>query len=166
MRRFVIKAIILVLVLLSALAGATAGRADESLSPVEIGSPPSCDNEVELSLAAVDCAGIEPVEALGPVDPAIEQAAVTTASAERALVAAEGPDALRRNCRLHAEVALYTANDWIRLGQTLAAEATHCADYYISIQPARQRQDRSALRPGPSEFAHSGRAFTRWPRRT
>ena len=46
MRRVVIKAIILVLVLFSALAGATAGHADESLSPLEIGSPPSCDNEV------------------------------------------------------------------------------------------------------------------------
>ena len=49
------------------------------------------------------------------------------------MVAAEGPEALRRNCRFHAEVALYTDADWNRLAQNLAAQASHCADYYISI---------------------------------
>ena len=44
-----------------------------------------------------------------------------------------GLDALRRNCRLHAEVPLYTDSDWNRLAQNLAAQPSHCADYYISI---------------------------------
>jgi hypothetical protein len=140
MRRIIARSAALVLVLAVSLAGAAAGRADEPLlSPLEIGFPPSCGSEVEVTLSAVECAGIEPVEALGPVDPAIERAAAETASAEFALVAAQGPGALRRNCRLHSEVAVYTANDWRRLGETLAGEATHCADYYISIPPVTDK---------------------------
>jgi hypothetical protein len=49
------------------------------------------------------------------------------------LVASQGESALRKNCRFHADVALYTDADWNRLAQTLAAEASHCADYYISL---------------------------------
>jgi hypothetical protein len=135
MRRIGVKVSVLLLLLAAALAGATAGRADETLSPLEIGAPPPCGDEIELTLAAAECAGIEPVEALGEVDPAIERAAAETAATELALVAAKGAEALRRNCRFHAEVTFYAANDWTRLAQTLAAEATHCADYYISIPP-------------------------------
>jgi hypothetical protein len=45
MRRIGVKASVLLLLLVSGvLAGATAGRADETLSPLEIGAPPSCDS--------------------------------------------------------------------------------------------------------------------------
>ena len=68
-----------------------------------------------------------------PIAPEIEAAAAETARVETALVASQGPEALRRNCRFHAEVSLYTDSDWNRLAQNLAAQASHCADYYISI---------------------------------
>jgi hypothetical protein len=150
MRRIGVNvSVLLLLLVLAVLAGATAGRADETLSPLEIGAPPACDSDVDVSLAAVDCAAIEPVDALGPIDPVIEHRASETARAEYALVASEGKGALRKNCRLHAEIAVYTANDWTRLAQTLAAEATHCADYYISIPPLSN--DKTVPRSGQAE---------------
>ena len=100
---------------------------------LQIGSSPPCGDEEAATLSGVECAGVEPVDSIGPIPPEIEAAAAATARAESALVAAEGPAALRRNCRFHAEVAFYTDSDWNRLAQNLAAQASHCADYYISI---------------------------------
>lgn len=53
---------------------------------------------------------------------------------------------LPANCRLHAEVVFWTAsfNDWLLLGQQLAANPSPCADYYISIPPLAA--DKTALR--------------------
>ena len=118
----------------AALAAATPVLADES-PPAElvIGYPPACDDESAASLSALDCVAREPLDAIGPIAPEIEAAAAETARVETALVAAEGPAALRKNCRFHAEVSFYAAEDWNRLARTLAAEASHCADYYISI---------------------------------
>ena len=133
-RRILTTAVTTTVVLLAGLAGASPIHADETpASELVIGYPPSCDDTEAATLSAVDCAGIEPVDSIGPIAPEIEAAAAETARIETALVAAEGPEALRRNCRFHAEVALYTSEDWNRLAQNLAAEASHCADYYISI---------------------------------
>src|SRR5574338_386626 len=105
MRRIVITTGAVVVVLATALAGASTTLADEPpATNLEIGYPPPCGD-----------------------------AAAATARADTALVAAEGPEALRKNCRLNAEVSMYTAADWNRLAQHLAAEASHCADYTISI---------------------------------
>ena len=125
---------VLVLVLSLGLGSAGTGRADDQpSSELLIGSAPPCGEEESVTLAAVDCAGVEPVDSIGPIAPEIQAAAAETARVETALVAAEGPEALRRNCRFHAEVPLYTDSDWNRLAQNLAAQASHCADYYISI---------------------------------
>ena len=133
-RRIVITTCAVVVVLATALAGAASGLADEPPAvDLEIGYPPPCGDEDATTLSAVDCAGVEPVDAIGPIDPEIETAAAVTARADTALVASGGPDALLKNCRLHAEVSMYTAADWNRLAQHLAAEASHCADYTISI---------------------------------
>jgi hypothetical protein len=134
MRRTGIIACTVASVLLAALAGAGTVRADDPQpSELEIGYPPACGDEESVSLSVVECAGVEPVDSIGPIAPEIEAAAAETARVETALVASQGPEALRRNCRFHAEVSLYTDSDWNRLAQNLAAQASHCADYYISI---------------------------------
>jgi hypothetical protein len=135
MRRIVITSAAVAVVLATALAAATPILADEpSAAPdLVIGYPPACDDPDAVSNSAVDCAGIEPVDALGPIAPEIQAAAEATARADTALVAAGGTEALRKNCRLHAEVSIYTDADWNRLAQNLAAEASHCADYTISL---------------------------------
>lgn len=134
MRRIVITTGAVVVVLATALAGATPILADEPPSTdLVIGYPPPCDDGDVVSNSAVECAGIEPVDSIGPVAPEIQAAAEATARAETALVAAEGPEALRKNCRLHAEVSFYAPEDWRRLAQSLAAEASHCADYTIAL---------------------------------
>ena len=148
-RRIVITTGAVVVVLATALAGATSGLADEPPAvDLEIGYPPPCGDEDATTLSAVDCAGVEPVDAIGPIDPEIEAAAAVTARADTALVASDGPDALLKNCRLHAEVSMYTAADWNRLAQHLAAEASHCADYTISIPAIAGNKTQPEARPG------------------
>lgn len=134
MRRTVITTGAVVVVLATALVGATPIHADETpAADLEIGAPPPCGDDEAATLSAVDCAETEPVDSIGPIAPEISAAAAQTARVETALVASQGPEALRKNCRLHAEVPFYTDSDWNRLGQNLAAEASHCADYYISL---------------------------------
>ena len=133
-QRIVITTGAVVVVLATALAGAASGLADEPPAvDLEIGYPPPCGDEDATTLSAVDCAGVEPVDAIGPIDPEIEAAAAVTARADTALVAAGGPAALLKNCRLHAEVSMYTAADLEILAQHLAAEGSHCADHTVSI---------------------------------
>ena len=132
MRRIILS--VAVLALVAALASAGTVHAEEPDSQdLVIGDPPPCGDDSAVTLSAVDCSGVEPVDALGPIAPEIEAAAAETARVESALVASEGPEALRKNCRFHAEVSLYTDSDWNRLAQNIAAQASHCADYYISI---------------------------------
>jgi len=134
-RHAVIVAGALAIVLTGTLAGAGPTLADDTapLPELVIGYPPPCGDEEAATLSAVECADVEPVDAIGPIPPEVQAAAAETARVETALVQAEGADALRKNCRLHAEVAFYTDSDWNRLATNLAAETSHCADYYISI---------------------------------
>ena len=126
MRRTVITTGAVVVVLATALVGATPIHADETpAADLEIGAPPPCGDDEAATLSAVDCAETEPVDSIGPIAPEISAAAAQTARVETALVASQGPEALRKNCRLHAEVPFYTDSDWNRLGQNLAAEASH-----------------------------------------
>ena len=134
MSRFPVIVLVVVLALATALTTSGSVRAEEPpATDLVIGYPPACGDEEAVTLSGVDCVGLEPVDSIGPIAPEIEAAAAETARVETALVAAEGPAALRKNCRVHAEVAFYTAGDWNRLARTLAAEASHCADYYISV---------------------------------
>src|SRR4029079_9078563 len=115
-RRIVITTGACVVALATALAGATSGMAAEPpTADLEIGYPPPCGDEDATTLSAVDCAGVEPVDAIAPIEPEIETARAATARAAPAFVAAGGPDALLKNCRIHAEVSMYTAADWNRL---------------------------------------------------
>jgi hypothetical protein len=134
MRRIVITTGAVAVVLATALAGATPILADEPPdADLVIGYPPACDDPDAVSNSAVECDAVDPVDSLGPIAPEIQAAAEATARADTALVAAEGTEALRKNCRFHAEVSIYTDSDWNRLAQNLAAEASHCADYTISL---------------------------------
>ena len=49
------------------------------------------------------------------------------------------------DCRVHAQAVFWTANDWLLLARALAADASPCADYYVSIPPLSD--DHKALRP-------------------
>ena len=120
MRRFAIIGLTVGLAVAAVLAGAAPLQAEDTPPPeLIIGYPPACDDPDAASLSIVDCAGDqgEPVDAIGEVPDALVAAAAETARVETALVAAEGPAALRKNCRFHAEVALYTSEDWNRLAQ-------------------------------------------------
>ena len=134
MRRIVITTSAVVVVLATALAGAAPTLADEPpANDLVIGYPPACDDPDAVSNSGVECAGLEAVDSIGPIAPEVASAAAETARADTALVATAGPDALRKNCRFHSEVVLYSPLDWNRLAQTLAAEASHCADYYVMV---------------------------------
>jgi hypothetical protein len=107
---------------------------------------PSCDDPDISTLAVVDCAGIEPVPSLDPdyADdlPTVESLAEATAASRAE--AQSGSDELPAYCRVHAHVYFYTASDWLRLGQKLEANASSCADYYITIPPLAA--DKTGLR--------------------
>ena len=107
MRRIVIATGAVVVVLATALVGATPILADEpTATDLVIGYPPPCDDPDAVSNVGVECSGVEAVDSIGPISPEIQTSAAATARADTALVAAEGPEALRKNCRLHSEVGL------------------------------------------------------------
>jgi hypothetical protein len=56
-----------------------------------------------------------------------------SASAASAVSALETEDP--PSCRIHVEAVFWTASDWVRLGNALAADPSPCADYWISIPP-------------------------------
>src|SRR4051794_19128989 len=107
-------------------------------------SPP-CDDPNVSTLAVVDCIGVEPVPSLDPdyTENPPSVASLTVAAAGRAATQPSFSE-LPAYCRLHAQVYFYTASDWLRLGQKLQANASACADYYISIPPLAD--DKTALR--------------------
>ena len=82
----------------------------------------------------MDCAGIDGVPSLDPADQASPATVESLAAAAAVRAAVEpSPEVLRAYCRQHVNVYFYTSSDWVRLGQKLAADASPCADYYISI---------------------------------
>src|SRR5919107_870718 len=89
---------------------------------------PACDDPDLSTLAAADCAGIEPVPSLDPDDaenpPTV--ASLTVAAAAEAATEPSPAD-LPAYCRVHAHVYFYAASDWVRLGQRLLANASPCA---------------------------------------
>src|SRR4029453_1545522 len=114
--------------LAAGLLGASPIQAEETpTADLVIGYPPSCDDADAVTNAGVECAGLEAVDSIGEISPEIQNGAGGTAATGAGPLAAGGPNALRRNCRFHSEVALYSPLDWNRLAQTLAAEASHCA---------------------------------------
>jgi hypothetical protein len=141
-RHAIIVAGALVFVVAGTLAGATPIFAEDTTSDVVIGYPPPCGDEDAATLSVVECMDHEPVDALGPIPPEVEAAAAETARVETALVEAEGPAALEKNCRFQSDVVFYTDADWNRLATNLAAETSRCAHYYISLPaPAGHKTD-------------------------
>jgi hypothetical protein len=99
--------------------------------PAFVGEPPPCDTTGVATLSAVACVGIDPV-------PSLDEVVAPDAGVTGAATATTAPvfdPGLPPNCRLHLEAVFYTADDWVRLGQKLAADPSPCADYYISIPP-------------------------------
>ena len=122
-----------VVALTATLFGASPLHAEETPTADLVIGYPSCDDSEAVSHAAAECAGLEAVDTVAPVSTELEVAAAETARVESALVAAGGTESLRKNCRLHLEVGLYTPLDWNPLAQTLAAQPSHCADYYVMV---------------------------------
>jgi len=130
---------VLSLVLVAVLAPSLA-TADEPLPLVPAAATdgyvaPQCGDADVDTLAAADCAGVEPVPSLDPDEvaspPSVQE---LTAKAADAVASLEpSPADLPAYCRLHADVYFYTSADWLRLGEALQANASPCADYYISI---------------------------------
>jgi hypothetical protein len=68
--------------------------------------------------------------------PSLDDEAATDAAASADASAAAPPavdPGLPPNCRIHLEAVFYTEEDWVRLGEKLAADPSPCADYYITI---------------------------------
>jgi hypothetical protein len=78
------------------------------------------------SLAAIGCAGIRPVSSL---QPAATYRQWRRLRSRKTKVFAAPPD-----CR-PLRAVFYAASDWLRLATKLAANASPCAQYYISIPP-------------------------------
>src|SRR5438876_1433235 len=113
--------------------------------PAYVGEPPPCGTTGLATLSVIDCVQIDPVPSLD--DEASPDAAPTTASAPVGPVFDPG---LPPNCRIHLEAVFYTACDWLRLGQKLAADPSPCADYYISIPPLSA--DKTAFRTAQDDL--------------
>src|SRR5437016_6096989 len=99
------------------------GTAGDVGDPAFVGAPPPCGTTGVATLSGVDCIGIDPVPSLDG-----ESGGSTRASSSPAF-----DPGLPPSCRVHLEAVFYTEEDWLRLGQKLAADPSPCADYYISI---------------------------------
>jgi hypothetical protein len=134
--RAVVALLSLVLVALSAPSFAIA---DEPLPLAPAASSdgyvaPECGNADVDTLAAADCARVEPVAWLDPDEAAdLPSVRELTAKADAVASLEPSPADLPAYCRLHADVYFYTSADWLRLGEALQANASPCADYSISI---------------------------------
>ncbi|MGE5689436.1 MAG: hypothetical protein ACM33B_02660 [Pseudomonadota bacterium] len=145
----------------AALAMPSAASADDD---TWIGDPPPCGDTTVASLSVVDC---DPPEAVPSLDASTPQ----TREAVAAFVAAAGvPQEFPPYCRLVSTVFFYTSTDWVRLAETMAAEASPCADYYFSIPAlANDKTElRGPLQPeliralGPRFHAVAEIHFTGW----
>jgi hypothetical protein len=96
-----------------------------------------CAAHSAQSLGAITCAGIRPVASLQPSQ---------TQRQWRRLVRSRGAKvfAAAADCR-PLRAVFYAASDWLRLATKLAANASPCAQYYISIPPLAA--DKTAFRP-------------------
>ena len=92
-----------------------------------VGEPPVCGDPTVASLSVLDC---DPVEAVPSLDASMPQ---TTEAVAEFTAAAGVVQQLPAYCRLPADVLFYTSTDWIRLGETMATDASPCAEYYFSI---------------------------------
>ena len=63
------------------------------------------------------------------------------------VAAAAGGSPRRRHCR-PLRAVFYAATDWLRLATKLAATASPCAQYYVSVPPLAARQVAAAGEPG------------------
>lgn len=154
------RALAYALVLAAVLAVPAAAGADDSW----IGDPPACGDPTVASLSILDCDPLEAVPSLDESTPQTEAEVLAFAAA--AGVAQDFP----AYCRLQASAVFYTATDWVRLGQTMATDASPCAEYYISIPAlANDKTElRGPLQPeliralGPRFHAMAEIHFTGW----
>ena len=129
-----------------------------------VGEPPVCGDPTVASLSVLDC---DPVEAVPSLDASMPQ---TTEAVAEFTAAAGVVQQLPAYCRLPADVLFYTSTDWIRLGETMATDASPCAEYYFSIPAlaADKTELRGPLQPeliralGPRFHAMAEIHFSGW----
>ena len=125
MQRRLLSVLVAVAYIAAALPGAASpGRAEP---PPEAACPPAT-----ATLHAVECARIQPVPSLEPAATDAAWHRLAHGHQVRAGTAAAGT--APSDCR-PLRAVFYTATDWRRLATKLAASASACADYYISIPP-------------------------------
>jgi hypothetical protein len=95
-----------------------------------------CAARSAQSLSAIRCAGIRPVASLQPARTRRQWRRLV--GSRKSKVFAAAPD-----CR-PLRAVFYAASDWLRLATKLAANASPCAEYYISIPPLAA--DKTAFR--------------------
>jgi hypothetical protein len=106
-------------------------------------TPEACHSEVIASVGAVDCAATPSDEVHAA--PAAESAVPTLDEEFSRNFQLPDDTGLPAYCRIPAQVVIYTSSDWLRLGQKLVADASPCAEYYVSIPPLAA--NKTALRP-------------------
>jgi hypothetical protein len=130
---------------------------------------------IALALVAAALAGAAPAPSgraalPAPARPVSTLTPVATAKLWRQLVARPHPARRAVACR-PLRAVFYAALDWLRLATKLAANASPCAQYYISIPPLVS--DKTKARPdqawriralGPSFHAMAEIHFTTWQR--
>ena len=129
-----------------------------------VGEPPVCGDPTVASLSVLDC---DPVEAVPSLDASMPH---TTEAVAEFTAAAGVVQQLPAYCRLPADVLFYTSTDWIRLGETMATDASPCAEYYFSIPAlaADKTELRGPLQPeliralGPRFHAMAEIHFSGW----
>lgn len=84
-----------------------------------------------LTIASVGVGSVAPPRAAEPV-PSLEPA--KTAAEWRSLVSQPNAVRMQAACR-PLRAVFYAASDWLRLATKLAAAASPCAEYYISVPP-------------------------------
>jgi hypothetical protein len=97
--------------------------------------PEVCTSPDVASLAAVECVGAAAPDEGSQSEPTAALAVATLDAAFSRTFQTPANVALPAYCRIPAQVVLYTSSDWLRAGQKLIADASPCAEYYISIPP-------------------------------
>lgn len=111
-----------------------AGAAAEGQPEAWRASPPTpeaCHSAVIASMGAVDCTETPSDEV--SAEPAAAAAVPTLDEEFSRNFRLPDDTGLPAYCRIAAQVVFYTSSDWLRLGQKLVADASPCAEYYVSI---------------------------------
>ncbi len=117
--------------------------------------------DAKVTDAAADDAAVEDAEETADgaaVADAAEEADAAVVSDDAGAMEAGTPDA-GLDCPRHAEVVFYTQSAWNILASALAADASPCADYYLSIPAVTADKTQPRGSGQPAQIRSQGPAF-------